>query len=181
MTHFTPIRDLAGRIVGMQPKDERGAFEATLAETMTAVGVPPTAADPPAPRSRYEAGALALGVLLALALIAGLGLGRGAPVANQVAPVAHVTAQEPRRATIAPTSIPSHTPIATMAPTASPLPPTAELPAPVVVEVQCYTVQLTVLDARSYPIGTVEGSSCDSQDDAQASAEALAEQMKASR
>lgn len=183
MGHFAPIRNAAGRIIGMQPKEEVGAFASVLQDTMQAVGIvePEPEGRKHSGRSRYEAAAFVLGVLLALALIAGLGLGRGAPVSTSVdKPVATLPAPPTR--TIAPTRAPDPT----IAP--SPLPPTVEPPAPAAapepvvivqpVEVRCYSVTVNVLDNRSYPIGTVEGSSCESQEAAQANADALAKQMR---
>lgn len=184
MANFAPIRNAAGRIIGMQPKEEVGAFASVLQDTMQAVGIvepEPEGKKHSGGGARYEAAAFVLGALLALALIAGLGLGRGAPVSTSVDKPAATLPAPPTR-TIAPTRAPDPT----IAP--SPLPPTVEPPAPAAapepvvivqpVEVRCYSVTINVLDARSYPIGTVEGSSCESQEAAQANAAQLAEQMR---
>lgn len=194
MAHFTPIRDLAGSIVGWTKgsAEDTPQFTAMLAETMQAVGVAEQApAEQPARpvgRGRYEAGTFVLGVLAALALIIGLGLGRNTPApATRSMPTA--------RAATAPalptrTSAPTIAPSATIAPTdapPTPEPPTAEppTPEPVIIQapppppIQCYTVSQTVYDARGYPIGVAEGYSCDSQEEAQANADAQAEQLKA--
>lgn len=75
MSHFAPIRDEAGAIVGMQPKGRGSQFSATLAETMAAVGASDPAATtptpgepPPAPRQRLQAALGVVAIVCALAL-----------------------------------------------------------------------------------------------------------------
>jgi hypothetical protein len=171
-------------------RDERGrlrppGFAATLADTMQAVGAAPAPDDTPTipPRlGRFELAGVVSGLVLAVALIA---------LVNHLTP-----AQEPPRAPVRPTVAqapptaaapavaPPVQPTATIAPpTATPEPPTPEV---VYVEVApaCdpanppYVVEQDVYDG-SRPIGHVTGTSCDSQADARANADALATQMKA--
>lgn len=104
MSSFAPIRDAAGGIIGMQPRDE-SLFTQTLAETMTAVGAANTEPEPkehaPARRSfgRLELAGAAAGLLLAAILIAALNTFAPAP-APRLAPTA----------TIAPTAAPTTLP-----------------------------------------------------------------------
>jgi hypothetical protein len=172
MAHFIPVRDATGKIIDTRPKGEESAFAATLAETMDALG--PAPAQPVAPP--VEARGLAMivaGLVLALIVVAGLNLAR----APAPPPTVSTPAPAPPTRTMTRTVAPSPT----SAPTATPAPPTQT---PVVIverapPVQCYSVTLDVTDDRGTPIGIATGESCESQDAAQANAEAQAEQVRA--
>lgn len=170
MAHLTPIRDAAGSIVGLQPKGDESAFAATLAETMDALG--PAPAQPVAPP--VEARGLAMivaGLVLALIVVAGLNLMRASAAPPTVSTPAPPTRTMTRTVAPSPTS----------APTATPAPPT-QTPVVIVEQappVQCYSVTLDVTDDRGTPIGIATGESCESQDAAQANAEAQADQVRA--
>src|SRR5262245_45117212 len=119
MGSFAPIRDKAGSIIGVQPKEDGSAFAATMAETMAAVGATEPEKEEPAPRvrrrpGRYELAGVAGGLVLALGLIAGLNVFMPA-----AAPVLRPTTLP------APTTAPTVVPTSTAAPTATPAPPTA--------------------------------------------------------
>jgi hypothetical protein len=120
--------------------------------------------------------ALAIAAMIAVAMLA-LGRSAGmsaAPPPRPTAAPARPTAPAPA---IVPTAVPTATPVP---PTATPEPPT-QTPAIVYVEQPpCYSVTEDVYDG-SRPLGTVTGTSCDSQAAAQANADALAAQMKEGR
>ncbi len=110
MSRFAPIRNTAGAIVGMQPKDEGSAFASVLQDTMTAVGAIAPEEKEHAPRmGRREAAMIVGGLFLALALIVGLGLGRReAPKDSNIVLPPTVAAAPPTaapRATPAPTAL----------------------------------------------------------------------------
>lgn len=99
MANLTPIRDVAGDIIGLAPAGQQPTgFAALLAETMAATGATPAAVEPEqeeathAPRSigRLELAGLVCGLLLAAVLIV---------LINHLMP-----AQEPPRAPALPTA-----------------------------------------------------------------------------
>jgi hypothetical protein len=166
-------------------RDEHGAIRVD----------PPTDAPPPTPKlsnrrgvadapseapatpradRRAIAGAIG-GLVVAVFLIAFIGQARsGMPIAPPPPP----TAAPARPTAAAPALVPTIAPSATPAPaTATPEPPT-QTPAIVYVEQPtCYSVTQDVYDG-SRPLGTVTGTSCESQAAARANADALAAQMK---
>src|SRR6185295_16831336 len=81
MAHLKPVRDAAGTIIGLTPRDARTPqFSQMLAETMHAVGAAPASASAQAPADgaaarpfrlgRVELAALLSGLVVALILIA---------------------------------------------------------------------------------------------------------------
>lgn len=177
MAHLTPIRDAAGSIIGLRPKGaDESQFAATLADTMSAVGVQEAEGQPAPPAAtRAHLAMIAGGLVTALALVGALNLVQRPAAVEQPPHTAPTHAPAPPTRTIAPTV----TPMPTRAPTATPEPPTQT---PVVIvqpPVQCYSVTLDVTDAHGTPIGIATGESCESQDAARANAEAQAEQVRA--
>ena len=174
MANLTPIRDDAGNIVGLGPREKPGGFAALLADTMTAVGAKQEQAEPPArrPFGRFEAAAVVCGLVVAVVLIV---------LVNRVTPT-----QEAPRAPVRPTvaqSTPASAAVPVVAPTATPESPTpteappTQTPVVVIVEQACYSVTQDVY-AGSRPLGTVTGQSCESQETAQAAADQLAAEMR---
>lgn len=236
MTHFAPIRDEAGAIVGLRPKDEASVFGATLAETMAAVGAAPVVPEndrPPTTRQQERRNILRLAagvaaIALAIGLLALTGRATPPP-ASPPSPTATATVATP---TATPRTIPAYwapggaaVSVAIRAADAGHfigrlgewaqvrLPGGGEVwvrrsdlilgaddraalerapdrstptpaPTPIVIiqqapPVECWSVTLDVLDDRKYPIGRVEGASCESREAAQANAAARAEQVRA--
>jgi len=131
-----------------------------------------------APAARSHRGTLGLvggllGGLLLIALSARWLPGAAAPPAERAAPTLVVTAPAARPA-IVPTTAPTATPAP---PTATPEPAPTPEPQIIYVEKPCYSVTLDVYDG-SRPLGQVTGTSCESQEAAQANADALAAAMR---
>lgn len=182
MSAFTPIRDSAGGIVGMQPKEEGSVFAEMLQETMDAVGATePEKDETPAPRrlGRLEMAGIVGGLVLAVAAIAALNVFTPARAPRSV-PTAMPAG------TSAPTRTPTQAPTATATATLTPEPPTA-VPPPtqevIYVEVPpaCdpFTNPRYVVAIDLSPIGSVRGVSCVSQEEATANANQLAADMRA--
>ena len=163
-------------------RDERGrlrapGFAALLAETMAATGAAPAPeekAPPRRPIGRLEIAGIVAGLVVATALI--VLVNRVVPAQDAPRPTAAPAQAPPTVA--APVVIPVVTPLPTEAPP-TPEPPT-QTPAVVVVEVPappCYSVTQDVYDG-SRPLGTVTGTSCESQEAAQAAADQLAKHMR---
>jgi hypothetical protein len=182
MGAFTPIRDGGGGIVGMQPKDET-LFAATLADTMTAVGAtePPEEAHAAPARAarrsyRLELAGIVGGLLLAVALIAGMNALAPAPAPR----LPTVTAAPAPTSAPTPTVAPTDAPTATPEPSATPEPPPTPEPVIIIQAPPCdpqnppYQVRQQVGD-----LGHVVGFSCDSVEEAQANADRLAAEMRA--
>jgi hypothetical protein len=180
MGAFTPIRDDAGGIVGMQETQ----FAQTLASTMAAVGAtePPEEAHAAPERPAWRVGRLELagivgGLLLAVALIAGM---------NALAP-----APAPRLPTVTAAPAPTSAPTPTIAPTATQEPtqePPTATPAPVPTPEPQIIYVAPPCDPQNPPyqvrqqvgdLGHVVGFSCDSVEEAQANADRLAAEMRA--
>lgn len=165
----------------------KSGFAATLQETMTATGAtkPTPKEETPPQRSfgRRELAMVAVGIVVAIVLIALVGRAGGAqPAAPSAAPaMAPAVTAARATATVAPTVEPSATPL----PTATFEPPTPE-PEIIYIEVAppCdpanppYVVQMEVYGDKRQPLGVVTGVSCDSQTAAQANAEQLAADLK---
>ena len=162
-------------------RDEGGrlkapSFSALVADTMTAVGAKGETKAEETPRSaigRLEIAGIAVGLVVALALI--VLIGRVAPAQEAPKP----TARPAVPTAVAPAIIPALTPLPTEAPSVTPEPAPTPEPEIVYVEVEkpCYSVTMDVYDG-SRPLGTVTGQSCESQDAAQAAADQLAAEMR---
>lgn len=154
-----------------------GATPAEPAPTEQSVEMQPQL---PVATYRQLFGALAIVAVALLAVYALRPSTRPTPTTPAPAMAPAATAAPPT-ATIAPTAEPSPT----APPTATPEPPTAE-PEVIYIEVAppCdpanppYVVEQEVRDDRGIPLGTVTGTSCESQDAARANAAQLAEEMR---
>jgi hypothetical protein len=127
MGRATPIRDLAGRIVGMKPEiQEIDPVQVTLDASLQAVGVSDaTAVSPPKPDipKPLNASTFVLGTLLALSwVIILIMLTDRKAVPPQAPPLLQVTATA--TATVSPTPSPTAHPTATSVPTVIPTPVT---------------------------------------------------------
>lgn len=187
MANLTPIRDAAGDIIGLAPSGQHQptGFAALLAETMAATGAtvaavgPEQAEEPPSRHSigRFELAGIVCGLVVALVLIALINSLMPAQEAPRAPAQPTTTQQQPTIA--APAVAAPVAPTATPAPTtATPEPPT-QTPAVVYVETACYSVTEDVYSAdKRAVIGQVTGQSCESQEAAQAAADALAAAMR---